>query len=141
MDNTLWANTAVASGSALGLVVYTGQETRSLMNHSEIRSKVGLLDQEINQLTKVCVRDVTIICNIKRYMYEYTNINLDYISIGTILCSNRTRPCNDVSERIQRTLVSLHVPFCFAIFLHHTDQFESKSRYGQGVLRMVHTKR
>jgi len=53
VDNTLWANTAVASGSALGIVVYTGQETRSLMNHSEIRSKVGLLDQEINQLTKV----------------------------------------------------------------------------------------
>ena len=53
MDNTLWANTAVASGSALGVVVYTGQETRSLMNHSAPRSKVGLLDQEINQLTKV----------------------------------------------------------------------------------------
>ncbi|XP_011702092.1 PREDICTED: probable phospholipid-transporting ATPase IIB isoform X1 [Wasmannia auropunctata] len=53
VDNTLWANTAVTSGSALGIVVYTGQETRSLMNHSEIRSKVGLLDQEINQLTKV----------------------------------------------------------------------------------------
>lgn len=53
MDNTLWANTAIASGSALGIVVYTGQETRSLMNHSAPRSKVGLLDQEINQLTKV----------------------------------------------------------------------------------------
>lgn len=55
VDNTLWANTAVASGSALGVVVYTGQETRSLMNHSAIRSKVGLLDKEINQLTKVCM--------------------------------------------------------------------------------------
>ncbi|KAK0175080.1 hypothetical protein PV327_008862 [Microctonus hyperodae] len=53
VDNTLWANTAVASGSALGIVVYTGQETRSLMNHSALRSKIGLLDQEINQLTKV----------------------------------------------------------------------------------------
>lgn len=53
VDNTLWANTAIASGSALGVVVYTGQETRSLMNHSAPRSKVGLLDQEINQLTKV----------------------------------------------------------------------------------------
>ncbi|KAJ8668887.1 hypothetical protein QAD02_000146 [Eretmocerus hayati] len=53
VDNTLWANTAIASGSALGVVVYTGQETRSLMNHSALRSKVGLLDKEINQLTKV----------------------------------------------------------------------------------------
>ncbi|XP_063989984.1 probable phospholipid-transporting ATPase IIA isoform X1 [Diachasmimorpha longicaudata] len=53
VDNTLWANTAVASGSALGVIVYTGQETRSLMNHSAPRSKIGLLDREINQLTKV----------------------------------------------------------------------------------------
>ncbi|XP_014217448.1 probable phospholipid-transporting ATPase IIA [Copidosoma floridanum] len=53
VDNTLWANTAIASGSALGVVIYTGQETRSLMNHSALRSKVGLLDKEINQLTKV----------------------------------------------------------------------------------------
>lgn len=53
VDNTLWANAAIASGSALGVVVYTGQETRSLMNHSAPRSKVGLLDEEINQLTKV----------------------------------------------------------------------------------------
>lgn len=53
VDNTLWANTAVASGSALGIIVYTGQETRSLMNHSAPRSKIGLLDAEINQLTKV----------------------------------------------------------------------------------------
>lgn len=53
-QNTLWANCVVASGSALGVVVYTGAETRSVMNNSQPRSKVGLLDIEINQLTKVC---------------------------------------------------------------------------------------
>lgn len=53
VENTLWANTAVASGSALGIVVYTGKETRTLMSHSVPRSKVGLLDLEIHQLTKV----------------------------------------------------------------------------------------
>ncbi|KAK7601028.1 hypothetical protein V9T40_008469 [Parthenolecanium corni] len=52
-QNTLWANCVVASGSALGVVVYTGAETRSVMNNSQPRSKVGLLDIEINQLTKV----------------------------------------------------------------------------------------
>lgn len=71
VDNTLWANTAVASGSALGIVVYTGQETRSLMNHSAIRSKVGLLDQEINQLTKVLCICAEIIC---QYRYLHTNV-------------------------------------------------------------------
>lgn len=53
IDNTLWANTVLASGSALGAVVYTGRETRSVMNNSQPRSKTGLLDIEINQLTKV----------------------------------------------------------------------------------------
>jgi phospholipid-translocating ATPase len=53
VENTLWANCVVASGSALGVVVYTGSETRSVMNNSQPRSKVGLLDLEINQLTKV----------------------------------------------------------------------------------------
>nr|CAD7457737.1 unnamed protein product [Timema tahoe] len=53
VENTLWANCVVASGVALGVVVYTGSETRSVMNNSQPRSKVGLLDMEINQLTKV----------------------------------------------------------------------------------------
>ncbi|KAI9561929.1 hypothetical protein GHT06_012891 [Daphnia sinensis] len=53
IENTLWANTVVASGTALGLVVYTGKETRSSMNNSQPRSKVGLLDLEVNQLTKI----------------------------------------------------------------------------------------
>uniref|UniRef100_A0A023FYN9 Putative P-type atpase n=1 Tax=Amblyomma parvum TaxID=251391 RepID=A0A023FYN9_AMBPA len=58
IENTLWANTVVASGTAIGIVIYTGRETRSAMNNSEARSKVGLLDLEINQLTKVCVAAV-----------------------------------------------------------------------------------
>uniref|UniRef100_A0A1B6E947 Phospholipid-transporting ATPase n=1 Tax=Clastoptera arizonana TaxID=38151 RepID=A0A1B6E947_9HEMI len=53
VENTLWANCVVASGSALGAVVYTGCETRSVMNNSTPRSKVGLIDMEINQLTKI----------------------------------------------------------------------------------------
>lgn len=53
VENTLWANTVVAAGTATGLVVYTGCETRSVMNNSKPRSKVGLLDMEINGLTKV----------------------------------------------------------------------------------------
>ena len=40
IENTLWANTVVASGTALGLVIYTGPETRSVMNTSQPKSKV-----------------------------------------------------------------------------------------------------
>uniref|UniRef100_A0A146MEN6 Phospholipid-transporting ATPase n=3 Tax=Lygus hesperus TaxID=30085 RepID=A0A146MEN6_LYGHE len=53
IENTLWANTVLASGTALGAVLYTGSETRSVMNNSQPRSKSGLLDMEINQLTKL----------------------------------------------------------------------------------------
>ncbi|XP_058818955.1 probable phospholipid-transporting ATPase IIA isoform X1 [Topomyia yanbarensis] len=53
VESTLWANTVVASGTAVGIVIYTGAETRSVMNNSQPRSKVGLLDLEINGLTKV----------------------------------------------------------------------------------------
>lgn len=29
LENTLWANTYVAAGSIIGLVIYTGKDTRS----------------------------------------------------------------------------------------------------------------
>lgn len=53
LQNTLWANTVVAAGTATGIIVYTGNETRSVMNNSQPRSKIGLLDMEINGITKV----------------------------------------------------------------------------------------
>ena len=47
VENVLWANTVVASGTATGIVVYTGRETRSVMNTTLPESKVGLLDLEV----------------------------------------------------------------------------------------------
>nr|XP_031297576.1 probable phospholipid-transporting ATPase IIB isoform X5 [Camelus dromedarius] len=52
IENTLWAGTVVASGTVIGVVIYTGKETRSVMNTSNPKSKAGLLDLELNQLTK-----------------------------------------------------------------------------------------
>jgi phospholipid-translocating ATPase len=54
LENTMWANTVLASqGFVLGLVVYTGAETRSQMNQKKPRSKMCLLDIEVNRLSKV----------------------------------------------------------------------------------------
>ncbi|CAL1541081.1 unnamed protein product [Lymnaea stagnalis] len=61
IENTLWANTVVASGTALGVVIYTGCETRSVMNTSQPKSKTGLLDLEINTLTKLLFLAVIIL--------------------------------------------------------------------------------
>ncbi|QSL65985.1 hypothetical protein MERGE_003122 [Pneumocystis wakefieldiae] len=54
VDNMLWANTVLASGGPIiGLVIYTGIETRQAMNTSKAGTKTGLLELEINNLTKI----------------------------------------------------------------------------------------
>ncbi|KAH7392873.1 hypothetical protein BKA66DRAFT_486758 [Pyrenochaeta sp. MPI-SDFR-AT-0127] len=57
IDNTIWANTVVASScSLLAVVVYTGPQTRQALSTSPSRSKTGLLELEINSLTKfLCI--------------------------------------------------------------------------------------
>ena len=54
IDNTAWANTVLASNATtLAVVVYTGSQTRSALSTSPSRSKTGLLEYEINSLTKI----------------------------------------------------------------------------------------
>ncbi|KIK19433.1 hypothetical protein PISMIDRAFT_107630 [Pisolithus microcarpus 441] len=52
-ENVVWSNTVLAAGSAVGFIVYTGSETRAVMNTSHPETKVGLLDLEINRLAKI----------------------------------------------------------------------------------------
>jgi phospholipid-translocating ATPase len=62
IDNTAWANTVIASNSTVyAAVVYTGRQTRSALSTSPSRSKIGLLEMEINNLTKIlCVMTLTL---------------------------------------------------------------------------------
>ncbi|TPX10891.1 uncharacterized protein E0L32_008097 [Thyridium curvatum] len=54
IDNTAWANTIIAShASALAMIIYTGPQTRSALSTAPSRSKTGLLEYEINSLTKI----------------------------------------------------------------------------------------
>lgn len=53
LENTLWANTVVASGRAICVVVYNGNETRSMLNTSTPQSKIGKLDHEVNRISKM----------------------------------------------------------------------------------------
>jgi phospholipid-translocating ATPase len=54
IDNMMWANAVLASGPYIvGVVVYTGIETRQAQNTSKARVKFGLLEYEINDLSKV----------------------------------------------------------------------------------------
>ena len=62
IDNTAWANTVLASSATVwAAVVYTGSETRQAMSTSSSRSKTGLLELEINNLTKIlCALTLTL---------------------------------------------------------------------------------
>lgn len=53
LENTLWSSTVVTSGSILGLVIFTGKETRTVMNANRPPSKVGQTDLELNNLSKI----------------------------------------------------------------------------------------
>lgn len=54
VDNTLWANTVLASsGYCIACVVYTGADTRQAMNTTTPKVKTGLLELEINSISKV----------------------------------------------------------------------------------------
>ncbi|KAI8888423.1 phospholipid-translocating P-type ATPase [Backusella circina FSU 941] len=53
VENTLWMNTVLASDSVIGLVIYTGRDTRAVMNTNHPKTKLGLLDREVNKLAKI----------------------------------------------------------------------------------------
>ena len=81
VDNMLWANTVLASGtSVLGVVIFTGTETRARMNASTPRGKVGLLDNEINNLAKIlCV--LTLALSVILVLLHTPQTSTWYISI------------------------------------------------------------
>ena len=49
LENTMWASTVVASDKIIGIIIYTGKETRARMNSSVPKLKIGILDQELNR--------------------------------------------------------------------------------------------
>ncbi|KAJ9468596.1 putative phospholipid-transporting ATPase NEO1 [Diplonema papillatum] len=53
LENTLWANCVLATGEALVCVIYTGRETRASLNANTPTSKIGLLDLELNFMSKL----------------------------------------------------------------------------------------
>lgn len=61
LDHTAWSNTVLATGSAVGLVIYTGAETRAVMNSSRVRTKMGKIDREINNIIKLLFALVVIL--------------------------------------------------------------------------------
>lgn len=52
VEHTLWMNTVVASsGSALALVLYTGKETRAMLNTQQPTTKISRIEHELSKIT------------------------------------------------------------------------------------------
>ena len=49
LENTIWASTVIASQGVIGIVIYTGKESRARMNSSSPKVKIGILDDELNK--------------------------------------------------------------------------------------------
>ncbi|KAM5443264.1 putative aminophospholipid-translocase [Microsporum ferrugineum] len=84
IDNAAWANTVLASNTlTYAAVIYTGSQTRSALSTSASRSKVGLLEHEINSLTKIlCALTLTLsITLVALEKFEPTDDKKWYIAI------------------------------------------------------------
>ncbi|PGH00664.1 phospholipid-translocating ATPase [Blastomyces parvus] len=84
IDNTAWASTVLASNTTtIAAIIYTGAQTRSAMSTSPSRSKVGLLEYEINSLTKIlCILTLSLsIILVALQGFEPSNDKPWYIAI------------------------------------------------------------
>lgn len=82
LENTMWANTVMASSSAIGVVINIGKETRSQMNSNKQRNKIGKLDLELNRLSK-CLFVIMLICSLVIMLTKEHGLNDAYISLVT----------------------------------------------------------
>lgn len=88
IDNTAWANTIIASqATTLAVILYTGPQTRSALSTSPSRSKTGLLEYEINTLTKIlCLLTATLsVVLVALEGFENTEGNVWYVKIMRFL--------------------------------------------------------
>ena len=88
IDNTAWANTVIASqGFTLAVILYTGPQTRSALSTAPSRSKTGLLEYEINSLTKIlCALTLTLsVVLVALEGFDKTTGNVWYIKIMRFL--------------------------------------------------------
>lgn len=116
IDHTAWANTVLASNTiTYAVVIYTGSQTRAALSTSASRSKVGLLEFEINNLTKIlCILTFTL---------SFTLVGLEHF-----------QPTNDkkwyVAVMIYLILFSTIIPMSLRVNLDM-----SKSVYGRFIER------
>ena len=118
IDNTAWANTVLASNTAtLAVIIYTGRQTRSALSISPSRSKTGLLELEINNLTKIlCVMTLTLsVILVALEGFEPSNKKPWYVAIMIYLILFST--IIPISLRVNLDMAKT----VYAYFIEHDD--------------------
>jgi magnesium-transporting ATPase (P-type) len=109
----MWANTVVATGTVIGVVIYTGIETRSVMNANLPVQKVGKMDAELNTFSKVSLVATMILIMIH---------NCDYVCVIDVICNHINNGIYSHSiERIRWLFLYLFLSFHSFILIHHPD--------------------
>ncbi|CDJ67463.1 phospholipid-transporting ATPase, P-type, putative [Eimeria necatrix] len=109
LDQVLWANTVVASGTVIGIAIYTGRETRASMNASQAVTKVGLFDLEVNLMSKIlfgllCILSLSLVA-----LRGLEGIWLIYFCRFILLLSSIIPISLQVNLIIAKTLHSLNI--------------------------------
>jgi phospholipid-translocating ATPase len=90
LENTMWASTVLASKKVIGMVIYTGLETRSKLNSSRPKMKVGALDLELNLLSKILffimLLSAFIITALKGFNVNVLQTLITYFRFVVLLC-------------------------------------------------------
>jgi phospholipid-translocating ATPase len=88
VENTLWMNAVLAStGPVYGLVVYTGADTRAVMNTCPPRTKDGLTDRELNTRSKALCLILVILSVLMVSMHGWQPLWLVYFVRFVVLFS------------------------------------------------------
>ena len=80
LDNTLWANTVLATGKVLGLIVFTGKETKIQKSVRKPVVKLGKIDREINVLS-VFLFIVMVVISLVIVLLSGMKFNLLFVAI------------------------------------------------------------
>ena len=87
----MWSSTGLAWNKEIGIVIYTGKDTRSKLNSSNPRTKKGKLDLELNKITKILflimILLAAIATSLKRFKFYFYLTLLDFFRFTVLFCT------------------------------------------------------
>ena len=101
----MWSNTVVASGTAIGIIIYTGPECRATMNNATPSTKVGLIDLELNNITKLLFAATMALSVLMVVSLYFISVSL-FRSLWTMQIHGRKKSRNHVITHMFRQILS-----------------------------------